>query len=222
MKLSSVAVDKQGPFLAGYTAVESEPRSYGIQRLDHAVGNVHNLEKAVNYIASATGFHEFAEFTAEVPLFPRISKTPDAPCTAKPSFLVPQGDVLHRCMTWTALQPWSNPREPGTNSCLCAMQSSLCTLAQSADSDCFRGQCLAAYTEMRAVCAAQDVGTVDSGLNSMVLASNNEMVLLPVNEPTFGTRRKSQIQVLLCSLHVPAVCTLQMPMSQVAHQNYLA
>jgi hypothetical protein len=41
----------------------------------------------------------------------------------------------------------------------------------------------------------QDVGTVDSGLNSMVLASNNEMVLLPVNEPTFGTRRKSQIQV---------------------------
>lgn len=41
---------------------------------------------------------------------------------------------------------------------------------------------------------ADDVGTVDSGLNSMVLASNNEMVLLPVNEPTFGTKRKSQIQ----------------------------
>ena len=34
-----------------------------------------------------------------------------------------------------------------------------------------------------------------SGLNSTVLASNNEMVILPVNEPTFGTRRKSQIQV---------------------------
>ena len=43
--------------------------------------------------------------------------------------------------------------------------------------------------------AAQDIGTLDSGLNSMVLASNNEMVLLPVNEPTFGTKRKSQIQV---------------------------
>ena len=42
---------------------------------------------------------------------------------------------------------------------------------------------------------AQDIGTLDSGLNSMVLASNNEMVLLPLNEPTFGTRRKSQIQV---------------------------
>lgn len=44
---------------------------------------------------------------------------------------------------------------------------------------------------------AEDVGTVDSGLNSMVLANNNEYVLLPVNEPTFGTRRKSQIQTYL-------------------------
>lgn len=40
-------------------------------------------------------------------------------------------------------------------------------------------------------------GTVDSGLNSMVMASNNEFVLLPVNEPTFGTKRKSQIQTYL-------------------------
>ena len=40
----------------------------------------------------------------------------------------------------------------------------------------------------------EDVGTVDSGLNSQVLASNNEMVLLPMNEPTHGTPRKSQIQ----------------------------
>lgn len=44
---------------------------------------------------------------------------------------------------------------------------------------------------------AADVGTVDSGLNSMVMASNNQMVLLPVNEPTFGTPRKSQIQTFL-------------------------
>ena len=36
---------------------------------------------------------------------------------------------------------------------------------------------------------AEDVGTVDSGLNSVVLASNNERVLLPINEPTFGTKR---------------------------------
>lgn len=44
---------------------------------------------------------------------------------------------------------------------------------------------------------AEDVGTVDSGLNSVVLASNNEKVLLPLNEPTFGTSKKSQIQTYL-------------------------
>ena len=43
----------------------------------------------------------------------------------------------------------------------------------------------------------QDVGTLDSGLNSAVLASNNEFVILPINEPTFGTPRKSQIQTYL-------------------------
>jgi 4-hydroxyphenylpyruvate dioxygenase len=44
---------------------------------------------------------------------------------------------------------------------------------------------------------AEDVGTVDSGLNSVVLANNNEMILLPLNEPTYGTPRKSQIQTYL-------------------------
>lgn len=44
---------------------------------------------------------------------------------------------------------------------------------------------------------AADVGTVDSGLNSMVLANNSEFVLMPINEPTFGTKRKSQIQSYL-------------------------
>ncbi|PNW79051.1 hypothetical protein CHLRE_09g399030v5 [Chlamydomonas reinhardtii] len=98
----------QGPFLAGYTPVtDSAVTSFGLQRLDHAVGNTHDLIKAVEYITGFTGFHEFSEFVAE------------------------------------------------------------------------------------------DVGTVDSGLNSMVLASNNEAVLLPVNEPTFGTPRKSQIQTYL-------------------------
>lgn len=52
---------------------------------------------------------------------------------------------------------------------------------------------------------AEDVGTVDSGLNSMVLANNNELVLLPVNEPTFGTKRKSQIQVCVFCICV-CVC----------------
>jgi len=44
---------------------------------------------------------------------------------------------------------------------------------------------------------AEDVGTVDSGLNSMVMANNDETVLMPFNEPTFGTKRKSQIQTYL-------------------------
>ncbi|KAK9818981.1 hypothetical protein WJX81_007343 [Elliptochloris bilobata] len=98
----------QGPYLAGYEpVVGGAGRSYGLQRLDHAVGNVPRLLEVIDYLAAFTGFHDFAEFTAE------------------------------------------------------------------------------------------DIGTLDSGLNSMVLASNNEMVLLPVNEPTFGTRRKSQIQTYL-------------------------
>lgn len=52
---------------------------------------------------------------------------------------------------------------------------------------------------------AADVGTVDSGLNSLVLASNNEKVLMPVNEPTFGTKRKSQIQTYLEQNQGPGV-----------------
>jgi 4-hydroxyphenylpyruvate dioxygenase len=48
---------------------------------------------------------------------------------------------------------------------------------------------------------AEDVGTVDSGLNSVVLANNNEMVLMPLNEPTYGTKRKSQIQTYLEQNH---------------------
>ena len=43
---------------------------------------------------------------------------------------------------------------------------------------------------------AEDIGTVESGLNSMVLANNSEMILLPINEPTVG-KRKSQIQTYL-------------------------
>ena len=99
-----ISGDYTGPFLAGYEAVDAPPLSYGLKRIDHTVFNVPVLIDAVNYVAKATGFHEFAEFTAD------------------------------------------------------------------------------------------DVGTVDSGLNSMVLASNNEMVLIPMNEPTYGTPRKSQIQ----------------------------
>ncbi|CAN6455376.1 unnamed protein product [Victoria cruziana] len=97
-----------GPFLPGYEAVEPEVRlDYGLNRLDHAVGNVPNLAEAVRYVAGFTGFHEFAEFTAA------------------------------------------------------------------------------------------DVGTAESGLNSVVLANNDETILLPMNEPVFGTKRRSQIQTYL-------------------------
>jgi len=96
-----------GPFLPKYEEASCTAETFGIQRMDHVVGNVPNLLETAEYIMNMTGFHEFAEFVAE------------------------------------------------------------------------------------------DVGTLDSGLNSMVLACNKENVLLPVNEPTFGTKRKSQIQTYL-------------------------
>ncbi|KAJ9685976.1 hypothetical protein PVL29_015051 [Vitis rotundifolia] len=102
--------DPSSWFLPGFEAVDegsSFPGDFGLRRLDHAVGNVPELAPVVTYLKQFTGFHEFAEFTAE------------------------------------------------------------------------------------------DVGTSESGLNSVVLASNNEMVLLPLNEPVFGTKRKSQIQTYL-------------------------
>eukprot|EP00536_Pseudo-nitzschia_multiseries_P010436 jgi/Psemu1/258990/estExt_Genewise1Plus.C_3180067 len=94
------------PHLAPFGDERGVRESYGIYRIDHAVGNVHDLQEAHSRIRKFTGFHEFAEFTSE------------------------------------------------------------------------------------------DVGTVDSGLNSVVLASDSEEVLLPLNEPTHG-RRKSQIQTYL-------------------------
>ncbi|KAK3183380.1 hypothetical protein Dsin_030666 [Dipteronia sinensis] len=97
-------------FLPGFEStdeISSFPLDYGIRRLDHAVGNVPELGPALSYVKAFTGFHEFAEFTAE------------------------------------------------------------------------------------------DVGTSESGLNSVVLSNNDEMVLLPMNEPVYGTKRKSQIQTYL-------------------------
>ncbi|KAM1218856.1 hypothetical protein ACFX13_046811 [Malus domestica] len=95
-------------FLPGFESLTSSfPIDFGIRRLDHAVGNVEDLKSAVSYVIGFTGFHEFAEFTAE------------------------------------------------------------------------------------------DVGTSESGLNSVVLANNEEMVLFPMNEPVYGTKRKSQIQTYL-------------------------
>ncbi|CAM0946642.1 unnamed protein product [Alopecurus aequalis] len=96
------------PFLPGFETV-SNPGAvdYGLTQFDHVTGNVPELAPVAAYIAGFTGFHEFAEFTAE------------------------------------------------------------------------------------------DVGTAESGLNSVVLANNSEAVLLSVNEPEHGTKRRSQIQTYL-------------------------
>lgn len=96
----------KAPFLPHLTPLMGKSDNFGIYKIDHAVGNVHNLLEAHNEIKKFTGFHEFAEFTSD------------------------------------------------------------------------------------------DVGTVDSGLNSVVLASDSEDVLLPLNEPTKGLR-KSQILTFL-------------------------
>ncbi|KNA09446.1 hypothetical protein SOVF_153380 [Spinacia oleracea] len=98
-------------FLPGFEKIPEESSfqglDFGLRRLDHAVGNVPDLVKAIEYVKKFTGFHEFAEFTAD------------------------------------------------------------------------------------------DVGTSESGLNSAVLANNEETVLIPMNEPVYGTKRKSQIQTYL-------------------------
>lgn len=80
--------------------------TFGLERMDHIVGNVPILQETKDYVQQLTGYHEFAEFTAE------------------------------------------------------------------------------------------DVGTVESGLNSVVLANDAESILLPLNEPVSG-KRKSQIQTYL-------------------------
>ncbi|PON66558.1 4-hydroxyphenylpyruvate dioxygenase [Parasponia andersonii] len=97
-------------FLPGFdpvTSTEPHDLDLGIRRLDHVAGNVAHLGQAVSYVKGYTGFHEFAEFTAE------------------------------------------------------------------------------------------DVGTSESGLNSAILANNEETVLVGMNEPVFGTKRRSQIQTYL-------------------------
>jgi len=94
------------PHLAPMEGTIAKRPTFGLRRIDHAVGNVPDLLSTLTYVQSFTGFHEFAEFTSD------------------------------------------------------------------------------------------DVGTVDSGLNSVVLASDTEDVLLPLNEPTSG-KRKSQIQTYL-------------------------
>ncbi|KAF8691167.1 hypothetical protein HU200_040281 [Digitaria exilis] len=60
------ATDK--PFLPGFEDVinpEAGALNYGLSRIDHVVGIVPKLDPVAPYMAGFTGFHEFAEFTAE-------------------------------------------------------------------------------------------------------------------------------------------------------------
>ena len=54
-----------GPFLPHYSPAANAVTSYGLRRLDHAVGNVPRLLEAVQRVVAFTGMHEFAEFVAE-------------------------------------------------------------------------------------------------------------------------------------------------------------
>ncbi|OQR87858.1 4-hydroxyphenylpyruvate dioxygenase [Achlya hypogyna] len=125
--LRYVSGNYKGRYMPGYENVDGPDLSIGIDRLDHAVGNLPKLIEAMEYVCGFTGWHEYAEFTAE------------------------------------------------------------------------------------------DVGTVDSGLNSMVLANNSETILLPMNEPTFGTKRKSQIQTFLEQNEGPGLQHMALKTNDIFH-----
>lgn len=56
----------QGPFLPAYESVHDDLQpSYGLHRLDHAVGNAPKMGPVLDYLTKMTGWHQFAEFTAE-------------------------------------------------------------------------------------------------------------------------------------------------------------
>lgn len=54
-----------GPYLPNFEPVESLPISYGLKRLDHAVGNVSDLLLAAGYLQKFTGFDEVKEFVSD-------------------------------------------------------------------------------------------------------------------------------------------------------------
>eukprot|EP01128_Nolandella_sp_AFSM9_P009229 TRINITY_DN584_c0_g1_i1.p1 TRINITY_DN584_c0_g1~~TRINITY_DN584_c0_g1_i1.p1 ORF type:complete len:431 (-),score=133.31 TRINITY_DN584_c0_g1_i1:50-1318(-) len=56
----------KGVFLPGYAPVEDPaPLDYGIQRMDHVVGNVPDMEKTINTLKKWLGLHTFAAFSKE-------------------------------------------------------------------------------------------------------------------------------------------------------------
>jgi len=56
----------EGPFIPGYRAVKDpHPLNYGIQRMDHVVGNVFTMDKIISDLKNWLGFHTFAKFSKE-------------------------------------------------------------------------------------------------------------------------------------------------------------
>ena len=55
-----MAASCQGPYLPGYDSMDGPRLTFGITRLDHAVGNVPNLIEAVRYITGFTGVGDHA------------------------------------------------------------------------------------------------------------------------------------------------------------------
>ena len=52
--------------IPGYKPYNSKIElDYGLQQIDHIVGNVYNMDKTINYIKSLTGMHTFAKFTKD-------------------------------------------------------------------------------------------------------------------------------------------------------------
>jgi 4-hydroxyphenylpyruvate dioxygenase len=56
----------KGALFPGYVPVEdTKGYDYGLYRMDHVVGNVYNMDEAINNLKSWLGFHTFAKFTKE-------------------------------------------------------------------------------------------------------------------------------------------------------------
>jgi 4-hydroxyphenylpyruvate dioxygenase len=67
-ELATSTTSSRVPILPHLSPVEgkmAERSRYGIYKINHAVGNVHNLQETYDRIKKFTGFHEFAEFTSE-------------------------------------------------------------------------------------------------------------------------------------------------------------
>lgn len=129
-----------GAFLPGYVPVtDSPPRCFGLQRLDHAVGNVHKLEEALDYVMGFTArcsrgvSDDGCGWVGGDGLLPALSLSPRTP---------PRNGIRRAPHAFLFISP--SPRT---------------------------AQGFHVFAEF----VAEDVGTLDSGLNSAVLASNNEL-----------------------------------------------